>query len=106
MGGRNYYAKYPERCKERVKERRARSRAVINEAKRGQPCVDCGIPYPPLMMHFHHVRGTKQFNISDPRALGLSLKKLYAELKKCILLCATCHRTRTDAARGRRVVSP
>lgn len=59
---------------------------------KAEPCVDCGRTFPPAAMDFDHVRGVKVSNISQmlrrPRA------ELDAEIAKCELVCATCHRLR------------
>lgn len=61
------------------------------------PCSDCGNTFPPAAMDFDHVRGVKLANISEmlrsPRAA------LDAEIAKCELVCATCHRLRGDTRR-------
>lgn len=41
-------------------------------------------------MHFHHVRGTKKFNINKGR-VSTSIKELLAEIEKCDLVCPNCH---------------
>ena len=52
-------------------------------------CLDCNETYPPQVMHFHHVRGDKSFNIGS--GAGKSKMKILAEIDKCELLCANCH---------------
>ena len=59
-------------------------------------CVDCGEP-DPIVLEFDHL-GDKSFNI----AKGLrdrSWDALVAEIAKCDVVCANCHRRRT-ATRG------
>lgn len=58
---------------------------------KAHPCVDCDVQYPPPVMEFDHVRGTKKFPIS---AANLARKDLVEELAKCELRCANCHRMR------------
>ena len=63
--------------------------------KEGKPCAHCGNVYPPKAMDWHHVRGTKEFSISA----GLrrySKARILAEIAKCDLLCAVCHRLVSD----------
>ena len=61
------------------------------------PCLDCNNRYPHYVMEFDHVRGQKQFTISQhPRD---SHKTLLAEVKKCDIVCANCHRIRTHNRR-------
>jgi hypothetical protein len=51
-------------------------------------------------MDLDHVRGTKEFKISEAvhHAYGASFERLYAEIAKCEVVCANCHRLRTDRA--------
>jgi hypothetical protein len=59
----------------------------------GGKCTDCGGVFPLACFDFHHLDpSTKDF---DPcRGLTKSKAKLFAELEKCVLLCANCHRIR------------
>jgi len=65
------------------------------------PCVDCGGRFPPECMDFDHVRGTKSFNVGT-RARG-RWELLAAEIAKCEVVCANCHRTRTVNRRKKAV---
>lgn len=64
---------------------------------KSEPCTDCGQSFASDAMDFDHVRGVKVANISallsGPRA------RLEAELLKCELVCAACHRQRELARR-------
>lgn len=57
----------------------------------GGTCSQCGEKHHPAVYEFHHTDpATKD---RDPsKMLQLSLTKLIAELDKCILVCANCHR--------------
>lgn len=57
------------------------------------PCTDCGHTFPPVCMDFDHVRDTKVLNVGN--MVLWSWEKIIVELKKCELVCATCHRLRT-----------
>lgn len=58
------------------------------------PCTDCNQSFPPECMDFDHVRGVKLAMVSrTPR------KHLEAEIAKCDLVCANCHRIRTRKRR-------
>lgn len=95
-----------ERERERIQSRRAsaniraRIREIIVEAK-NRPCADCGKRYPTCAMDLDHVRGEKKFKVSEAvqLAYGSTLDQLRAEIAKCQVVCANCHRIRT-AARG------
>lgn len=64
---------------------------------KAEPCVDCGRTFPPAAMDFDHVRGVKVANISE--MLYRSRAELDAEIAKCELVCATCHRLRENTRR-------
>lgn len=54
---------------------------------RAQPCVGCGLTFPPDRMHFHHPAGViKLGNVG-----GMQPIEALEEAKKCILLCTGCH---------------
>ena len=66
-----------------------------------KPCMDCGNRYPPICMDFDHIpeRGPKLFNVSVAAGKLLLMKKLAAEIAKCDVVCANCHRLRTEKRR-------
>jgi len=56
----------------------------------GGKCTECGYKELPEILNFHHIdEGKKGFTISYN--YNLSEKKLNEEVKKCKLLCPTCH---------------
>jgi hypothetical protein len=72
-----------------------RIRRFIADAKTEKPCMDCGVIYPAYVMDFDHVRGNKDFELSKASKREISLGKIMAEIAKCDLVCANCHRIRT-----------
>ena len=50
-------------------------------------CSKCGYNRYIGALHFHHIDGDKDFNISKNYPISVSLE----EAKKCIVLCANCH---------------
>lgn len=94
---RDWYQHNKEKHKREVARRRRqevlRLREVVRDLKR-QPCTDCGGRFPPCVMDFDHVRGTKVRSIGRLVAYGHEAG-LRAELEKCELVCANCHRVRT-----------
>jgi hypothetical protein len=70
-------------------------RKFIVEVKRDKACLDCGIVYPPHVLDFDHVRGTKHRAVSSLVGRGSSLLVLATEIAKCDLVCSNCHRERT-----------
>ena len=67
---------------------------IIMEAKR-KPCSDCGQRFPLCVMDFDHVRGNKLFSLGHANGKGITEEMVYAEIAKCDLVCANCHRIRT-----------
>ena len=63
-------------------------------AAKDQPCADCDVKYPPHVMDFDHVRGEKEFGIGESY-YRVGRKRLLAEIAKCDVVCANCHRERT-----------
>lgn len=77
------------------RQHRATSRALVIAAK-ARPCADCAIEYPWYVMDFDHLPGMgKLHNISDIVKRGMTVATLEAEIKKCEVVCANCHRIRT-----------
>lgn len=79
----------------RLKESRAALREWIISIKAMTPCTDCGLNYPYYVMDFDHVRGLKLANISKLMAQVYSRAVIQAEIDKCDVVCANCHRERT-----------
>lgn len=89
----------PEERRAARQARQARKRAEILEKIRrykNRPCLDCEKIFHPEIMEFDHARGKKLFNLSRP---PLNLRRVAAEISKCDLVCANCHRLRTAARR-------
>jgi hypothetical protein len=58
----------------------------------GGKCQLCGYNKHPGVLEFHHVdASSKSFSISGG-GLSRSWLKITQELKKCVLVCANCHR--------------
>jgi len=77
----------------------ADARALLQRLK-SAPCADCSATFPYYCMDFDHARGDKRFEISK-RAGRVCLKTLLAEIRKCDVVCANCHRIRTQRRLGR-----
>jgi hypothetical protein len=87
-----HYYRHRKKMLAQAKLRREKHQRLVNRAK-SKPCVDCEIRYPPYVMDFDHVRGRKMFQIGGN--LHLSTKRILAEIAKCDVVCANCHRERT-----------
>lgn len=59
----------------------------------GSKCCICGFDLYNSALEFHHVDPqTKEFGISASNATTKALEKQLEEAKKCVLVCANCHR--------------
>lgn len=100
-----YYSKNKEKFKEYYSKQETKERIKLNDRNRrvkrkqeavdllGGVCLDCGKSYPLACYDFHHLDpNQKEF---DPCSKLTSKKeKFLEELRKCVLLCANCHRVR------------
>lgn len=68
--------------------RNARKRELVDFM--GGKCEGCAGKVPLIGFDFHHV-GKKRFKVSGSNLLR-RIETLYAEIAKCRLLCAVCHR--------------
>lgn len=59
--------------------------------KMARGCVDCGFKDHPAALDFDHVRGVKLLNVSAAK----SIAQADAEIAKCEVRCANCHRIKT-----------
>jgi hypothetical protein len=80
---------------------RIREIRVIEESHRrlteylaSHPCIDCN-QVDARVLEFDHVRGKKSGNISRMIGLGYSWSTIEAEIAKCEVRCANCHRIQT-----------
>ena len=68
-------------------------RQWIDSIKLVSGCVDCGYREDSRALDFDHIKGEKTFNVSQ--MFGYSKNRLLAEIAKCEVVCANCHRIRT-----------
>lgn len=66
----------------------------IEELKSTTPCMDCEGIFPPECMDFDHLRD-KVKGVSALAYAGRPWEEIQAEIDKCELVCANCHRIRT-----------
>lgn len=67
------------------------------EKLKSRPCADCGKRYPPYVMDLDHVRGEKRFALANGHRKAD--ERFHAEIDKCEVVCANCHRERTHQRR-------
>ena len=84
--------------KEYYKRRNINKRKLLRELTKNAktvPCADCGKQYPPWVMDFDHLPQFKKVNNIGVLVWSGATNKLKAEMKKCDIICANCHRERT-----------
>ncbi len=85
--------KYSDRAQYLIKAVAKRRRKIKTLAikYKGGMCQICGYKKYQGALDIHHINGKKEFGIGD-KGYTRSWKKVKAELDKCILVCANCHR--------------
>ena len=90
----------------RRKKRSYLTRNLRAYAERGQlvldaksrPCADCGVHYPYYVMDFDHRDGRlKEFLLNSVHRV--TKRAILREIEKCDVVCANCHRERTQRRR-------
>ncbi|HYD10954.1 MAG TPA: hypothetical protein VEA78_12710 [Acidimicrobiales bacterium] len=96
-----WYREHPEARQRRMDgyaRRRKNERAdQVYEYLLAHPCVDCG-EADPVVLEFDHLRD-KLRSVSAMVSAHMSWTRIAAEIEKCDVVCANCHRRRT-ASRG------
>ncbi|HVT76395.1 MAG TPA: hypothetical protein VHD87_05145 [Acidimicrobiales bacterium] len=100
MKSRAHYASnrtsYAARIRRYKRRKRSERVGFLIRYLEAHPCVDCG-ETDPLVLEFDHQRD-KEFDIGR-ELLWRPWSKVLAEISKCEVRCANCHRRRT-AERG------
>jgi hypothetical protein len=91
---RESYIRRTEFRRARQRERRKEMREWVASLKAG-PCADCGNSYHPAAMDFDHLPGYGKVQQINRLLVTLNKELVLAEIAKCELVCANCHRVRT-----------
>lgn len=89
----------------RVREFNRRNKQISSYSKfiyhyKDKPCTDCKQTFLPCVMDFDHNGNEKLFDISKPKSTKKSFQPtIIAEINKCEIVCANCHRIRTFVKR-------
>lgn len=76
-------------------ERARRDRVYFQQIKITRGCADCGFSAHPAALDFDHLPGTtKRYRICT--MAGMRRDLIDAEIAKCEVVCANCHRIRTS----------
>lgn len=86
----HYLSNYAER-REKLNARRRELKAQWDEYKSTLSCTKCGFNHIAALDFHHEDPSEKEYNVNRLVSDG-RFKKAYEEIKKCIVLCANCHR--------------
>lgn len=78
----------------RLKAHRDSRRRFVDAVKLTAGCIDCGYREHPAALDFDHVGDDKTDHVGRLRSRA-SWIRLVAEIDKCEVVCANCHRIRT-----------
>ena len=88
---RKYYLANQGAIIEKNKKNKAELKEEWDAFKRTLKCTKCGFNHPAALDFHHEDPSTKEHNVN--RLISNKLfKKAYEEIKKCVVLCANCHR--------------
>ena len=87
-----------QQVKERKHAVRDLAREYIWDYLSKHPCEECG-ESDPMVLEFHHEH-SKEYPVSVMINGGYPIPKIEAEIAKCRVLCANCHRKLTMKERG------
>jgi hypothetical protein len=98
----------PERRIRRIAAKSAykqKSKEYVDSYKEKRGCRDCGKKWASYILDFDHIDTDKKFNVSA--MVGrFPLKIIIQEIAKCEVVCARCHRYRTQARKTGINVNP
>jgi hypothetical protein len=87
-----HYEKTKEETKKRTKEKRSSFKKEWKAFKATLYCVKCGFNHPAALDFHHEDPSTKTDSVNQLVSDG-RFKAAMEEVKKCVVLCANCHRT-------------
>jgi len=88
------YENNPDKFASWSKDRRLRVRKQVFEYLLTHPCIECGERDIIVLEFDHRAQYTKRFDVMSATH-GHSWKTILAEIKKCDVVCANCHKRRT-----------
>lgn len=89
-----HYVDNIEDYRRRRNAQRQEKRDFLNDIKASTPCMDCHQSFSPYVMDFDH-RDPSQKEYMPSQLPRHSWAILRAEIAKCDIVCANCHRVRT-----------
>jgi hypothetical protein len=77
------------------RRRRARAQSELLDELRDTPCSDCGKRFAPYVMQFDHRDPKTKTHLVSQMIGRAGTARILAEVAKCDIVCANCHRQRT-----------
>lgn len=95
VDGMTHYERNKTKYLEKTQAQRAAGRAYVAKVKAHAKCADCGIN-DWRVLDFDHLPGfTKRKGMAELANSGASISTIKAEMDKCEIVCANCHRIRS-----------
>lgn len=88
---RAWYARNKEKAKAQVSANKHKYRDKWREYKATLICINCGFSHP-AALDFHHVIKSPTNRSVNQLLRKDAYKAAHEEIKKCVVLCANCHR--------------
>ena len=93
-----------QKTQDRTKTLRSQIRQYMKSLKEESGCTDCGGKFNYWIMEFDHKNdGDKLFNLGRFQERTNSMEVIVAEIEKCDIVCANCHKNRTHMRRLEKV---
>lgn len=109
---REYRKKNIEKARATLLENKRKMREETRRIREESVCIDCRVMYPYYVLDFDHRPNEKKLGNIAQLINTLDWKLLRAEMAKCDIVCANCHRVRTQSRKqwkvppvGRQTVS-
>lgn len=87
-----YYAQKEKYCADQKKARDAKKKWFREEIVAKSSCKECGENHPAVLDFHHRDPSTKISEVGTMVKERKSQEKILAEIEKCDVLCANCHR--------------
>ena len=96
-----YNSNREEHKKETIKRKKKvifENRKLLYDHYSSHPCIDCG-EKDPMVLELDHIKD-KDMAVSKAVGRGWSKERVLAEIAKCEVRCANCHRRKTAKQQG------
>jgi len=98
--GDDAHKKHLKQVKERTEAARAAGKEYVFQYLLTHPCTHCRETDPRVLELYHRDPSEKDMDVTHMLSGGYSIQRIQAELAKCDVLCANCHRRVTVEQRG------